>query len=361
MNSTDPTQLLIRKSGIHGCGCYTTVPIKEGTHIVEYTGTRLSKQEADDLYSNRPNTYLFCIGEGEYVVDGDNVAAFINHCCDPNCETDEFGEHIWIIATRDIAAGEELTYDYNLYDGDDDDEAVCQCGAKDCRGTMYGEEEIERRAKEAKTGAQAPEKDGKSAASEPAPLSIVEVGDPVLRQTARELSVDEIRSSAIQSLIEKMRDTMRAAPGVGLAAPQIGQPLQLAVVEDREQYHHDISEEQLAARARKPIPFQVLINPRLVWQSEETREFYEGCLSLPGYTGVVRRAYAVKVECLDATGNPRLIQAAGWHARILQHEIDHLQGNLYIDRMQTRTFSSLENYTRFWKGKPTAEAVGQSR
>jgi uncharacterized protein len=148
MTSIDPADLLIRRSGIHGCGCYTTVPIPEGTHIVEYTGPRLSKDQADELYNERPDTYLFCIGEGDYVVDGDSVAAFINHCCDANCETDEFGEHIWIIATRDIAAGEELTYDYNLYDGDDDDEAVCHCGAKDCRGSMYGEEELERRAKE---------------------------------------------------------------------------------------------------------------------------------------------------------------------------------------------------------------------
>jgi SET domain-containing protein len=148
MTSIDPADLLIRRSGIHGCGCYTTVPIPEGTHIVEYTGTRLSKDQADELYNERPDTYLFCIGEGDYVVDGDSVAAFINHCCDANCETDEFGEHIWIIATRDIAAGEELTYDYNLYDGDDDDEAVCHCGAKDCRGSMYGEEEHERRAKQ---------------------------------------------------------------------------------------------------------------------------------------------------------------------------------------------------------------------
>jgi SET domain-containing protein len=147
MTPVDPANLLIRKSGIHGSGCYTTVAIPEGTHIVEYTGTRLSKEEADELYSERPDTYLFCIGEGDYVVDGDGVAAFINHCCDPNCETDEFDEHIWIMALRDIAAGEELSYDYNLYDGDEDDEAICHCGAKGCRGSMYGEEEIERRAK----------------------------------------------------------------------------------------------------------------------------------------------------------------------------------------------------------------------
>lgn len=147
MGAVNAADLLIRKSGIHGCGCYTTVPIAEGTHIVEYTGGRLSKEQADELYNERADTYLFCIGEGDYVIDGDSVAAFINHCCEPNCETDEFDEHIWIIAQRDIAAGEELTYDYNLYDGDDDDEAPCHCGAKQCRGSMYGEEELERRAK----------------------------------------------------------------------------------------------------------------------------------------------------------------------------------------------------------------------
>jgi uncharacterized protein len=147
MTSINPAHLLIKKSGIHGCGCYTTVPIPEGTHIVEYTGTRLTKEEADAFYEDRNTTYLFCIGEGDYVVDGDSIAAFINHCCDANCETDEIDDHIWIIAARDIAPGEELTYDYNLYDGDEDDDATCHCGAKDCRGTMYGEEEIERRAK----------------------------------------------------------------------------------------------------------------------------------------------------------------------------------------------------------------------
>ena len=156
MSAVNAADLLIRKSGIHGCGCYTNVPITEGTHIVEYTGRRLSKEQADELYNERPDTYLFCIGEGDYVIDGDSVAAFINHGCEPNCETDEFDEHIWIIAQRDIAAGEELTYDYNLYDGDDDDEAPCRCGAKQCRGSMYGEEELERRAK-AKQG-----KNGKS-------------------------------------------------------------------------------------------------------------------------------------------------------------------------------------------------------
>jgi SET domain-containing protein len=143
-----PKTLLIKKSGIHGSGCYTLGAIPEGAYVAEYTGMVLTKEQADDLYSERPDTYLFCLGEGETVIDGDNVAAFINHSCDPNCETDEVEGRVWVIATREITPGEELTYDYNLYDGDDDDEAPCSCGAEECRGTMYGEEEIERRAKE---------------------------------------------------------------------------------------------------------------------------------------------------------------------------------------------------------------------
>jgi len=154
MTPIDPMHLLIKQSGIHGSGCYTTVAIPEGTHIVEYTGTRLSKEEADALYFDRLDTYLFCIGEGDYVVDGDSVAAFINHCCEANCETDEFDGHIWIIAMRDIAPGEELSYDYNLYDGDDNDAAICHCGAQACRGSMYGEEELEKRAKAAEKSAE---------------------------------------------------------------------------------------------------------------------------------------------------------------------------------------------------------------
>ena len=191
------------------------------------------------------------------------------------------------------------------------------------------------------------------------PLSIVEVGDPVLRRVARALSPEEIRSAEIQKLIAQMRETMHEAPGVGLAAPQVGHAIQLAVIEDREQYHKDIAPEQLAAKERQRVPFHVLINPRVVWQSEDTREFFEGCLSLPGYTAIVRRVHAVKVECLDETGNSRSIDANGWYARILQHEIDHLQGHLYIDRMEMRSFSSLDNFSEFWKNLPPAVVLRQ--
>lgn len=188
-------------------------------------------------------------------------------------------------------------------------------------------------------------------------LPIVEVGNPVLRCVARTLSPEEILSTEIQKLIAHMRETMHGAPGVGLAAPQVGHSIQLAVIEDREQYHKDIAPEQLAAKERRRVPFHVLINPRVVWQSEDTREFFEGCLSLPGYTAVVRRAHAVRVECLDETGNSRSIEAKGWYARILQHEIDHLQGHLYIDRMETRSFSSLDNFSEFWKNLPPSDVL----
>ena len=190
-------------------------------------------------------------------------------------------------------------------------------------------------------------------------LPIVEVGNPVLRRVARTLSHKELCASKIQNLITQMREAMHEAPGVGLAAPQVGHSIQLAVIEDREQYHKDIAPEQLTAKERRPVPFHVLINPKVIWQSEETREFFEGCLSLPGYTAIVQRARSVKVECLDEKGNSRSIEATGWYARILQHEIDHLQGRLYIDRMETRSFSSLDNFSEFWKSATPAEVLKQ--
>jgi uncharacterized protein len=145
--------LIIRSSPINGAGCYTTTPIKDGSKVLEYTGPRLSKEEADLLYETRDITYLFGVGDGATVIDGYSMAMFLNHSCDPNCETDEDEHgHVWISAIRNIAAGEELVYDYNLYDGELDDPSTCYCGAKSCRGTMYSEKEIRRRKRIAKKG-----------------------------------------------------------------------------------------------------------------------------------------------------------------------------------------------------------------
>lgn len=190
-------------------------------------------------------------------------------------------------------------------------------------------------------------------------LKIVQAGEPVLRSGARLLSLEEIGSIEIQQLIGHMKETMHDAPGVGLAAPQVGVSLQLAVIEDSEEYLKAIAPGDLAERERRPVPFQVIINPRITAFSERTVEFFEGCLSLAGFSAVVPRAHSVRVECLDEHGEARAIDASGWYARILQHEIDHLNGNLYIDRMRGRTFCSLENFGRFWKGKPVKEILGE--
>jgi uncharacterized protein len=137
--------LVLRQSQIHSYGCYTTTPIRKGTLVVEYVGERLTTGQADDLYDDVPQTYLFGLDSGKHVVDGYGVAAFINHCCQPNCETDIIGGRVWIMARRDIEPGEELTYDYNLYDGED--EAPCLCRARRCRGSLYSTAHLRKMAK----------------------------------------------------------------------------------------------------------------------------------------------------------------------------------------------------------------------
>ncbi len=142
---------------------------------------------------------------------------------------------------------------------------------------------------------------------------ILVVGNPVLRQKAKRISqVDK----PIQRLIDDMIETMRAAPGVGLAAPQVGVPLRLAVIEVDEKV-------------------TVLINPEIIKTIGET-ELDEGCLSVPGFWGQVTRAERVSVKALDRNGKEQRIRdAEGLFAQALQHEIDHLDGKLYIDRVDS--------------------------
>lgn len=185
----------------------------------------------------------------------------------------------------------------------------------------------------------------------PSHLKICQVGSPVLRQSARALSIDEIRSARIQHLIEQMRDTMHDAPGVGLAAPQIGETLQLVVIEDRADMLADVDPALLTERDRNPVPFQVIINPQLTITDTTPVTFFEGCLSVAGMHALVPRAAAVTVECLNERGDPVTIRARGWHARILQHEIDHLHGTLCTDIMEPRSLTTTDNYFRYWNYK----------
>jgi peptide deformylase len=177
-------------------------------------------------------------------------------------------------------------------------------------------------------------------------LKIVQAGEPVLRETARPLTAAEITSAEIQQLVELMRETMCDAPGVGLAAPQIGLPLQLAVIED-------VAE--IEATERAPVPFHVIVNPRLTLGLEMT-DFFEGCLSVEGFQAVVPRARTVQVEALDHHGKPVTIDARGWYARILQHEIDHLDGRLYIQRMLPHTFITATSAAQDWSKRSIQEA-----
>lgn len=186
-------------------------------------------------------------------------------------------------------------------------------------------------------------------------LPIVQTCDPVLRRNTKALSLEEIKSPFIQDLIIDMQDTLRAAPGVGLAAPQVGHSLSLVIIEDCEEYHANLTAKELQERERKAVPFHVLINPKLTPLSESKVEFYEGCLSIKGMVGIVPRYHKVKVECLNEFGEEVIINAEGWYARILQHEIDHLHGTLNIDRMFIKSFTTFDNYNEFWRNKDILE------
>ncbi|MDQ0468761.1 peptide deformylase [Labrys wisconsinensis] len=167
-------------------------------------------------------------------------------------------------------------------------------------------------------------------------LPIVRVGDPVLRSRADEVPLEAIASPEIQSLIDDMIATMRDAPGVGLAAPQVGQARRIIVVEDPPQAIERLSEEQRQDRQRTAaFPLQVFVNPRLRLPAEGRKVvFPEGCLSIPGYAGLVERDLDVEIAFFDRHGTFHdWMPLTGWPARIVQHEVDHLDGVLYTDRL----------------------------
>src|SRR5260370_1496289 len=162
-----------------------------------------------------------------------------------------------------------------------------------------------------------------------ATLKIVQVGDAFLRSQGRQLSAEEVRSKEIQQLFEWMRHTMYDAPGVGLAAPQVGLPLQLAVIEDKREYMQDIPIETLKELERQPVPFHVIVNPRITSYGSRIVTSFEGCLSLHGFVALVPPSSQAIGEWLDPRCVPQTIHASGCPRRILQQEIDHLTAELY--------------------------------
>ncbi|MEU3186061.1 peptide deformylase [Streptomyces sp. NPDC006923] len=186
----------------------------------------------------------------------------------------------------------------------------------------------------------------------PRPLPIVSAGDPVLRRPAAPYE-GQLGDDRLDRLVRAMRETMHAAPGVGLAAPQVGIPLCLAVIEDPAELPPEVSE----ARGRVPQPFRVLVNPSYEPVGDERAAFFEGCLSIPGWQAVVARPHAIRLRGQDEAGREIDELFSGWPARIVQHETDHLGGTLYLDRAETRSFSTTDAVIGRWSHPTPAVAA----
>lgn len=181
---------------------------------------------------------------------------------------------------------------------------------------------------------------------------IVTAGHPVLRRPAEPFE-GQLDDATLARLVATMRRVMHEAPGVGLAAPQIGIPLRIAVLEDQGVQDPAVAE----ARTRTPLPFTVIINPRYEAEGDRLDAFYEGCLSVPGYQAVVERSHSVTATYTQPNGLTVSHRFDGWPARIVQHETDHLNGQLYLDRAILRSLVSNEEHRR-WAG-PTIDAARQ--
>lgn len=184
---------------------------------------------------------------------------------------------------------------------------------------------------------------------------IVQAGTPVLRARAEDVPIERIATPELQDLFKTMIATMRAAPGVGLAAPQIGIPWRVIVLEDRDELLKTLSPQERQEREREPFAARVFVNPVLRHVGEAHAMFFEGCLSVKGYVGLVERSHEIEVTGFDEHGTAQTWRVSGWPARILQHEVDHLDGTLYIDRMKTRSFATAEEAKARYAGKPIAE------
>jgi len=176
--------------------------------------------------------------------------------------------------------------------------------------------------------------------------TIVQIGDPVLRAPTARVEPDAIRTPAMQDFIASMVAAMHRAPGVGLAAPQVGVSKRIIVMEDRPQMTAEIPQDVLIEREREPQPLRVLINPVMTLVGSETRDFFEGCLSIVGYTAMVTRHREIAVSYLDQNGDEQEWRPRGWQARVVQHEYDHLERVLYTDKMIAKSFMSTDEYRR---------------
>lgn len=182
-------------------------------------------------------------------------------------------------------------------------------------------------------------------------LPLVHAGDPVLRNPCR--PVGDTDPDRLADLVAAMHRTMIAAPGVGLAANQVGLDLRVLVARDPAIADDDAARALFAAQGRVPLAPLALVDATVEpVAGAGTAFWFEGCLSIPGWFAVVPRAVAVRVRGRTPGGAAVDTELTGWPARILQHEVDHLDGRMYVDRMLTRTFMSIENYRSTWRHRP---------
>jgi peptide deformylase len=180
---------------------------------------------------------------------------------------------------------------------------------------------------------------------------IVQVGAPVLRERAREVEPDELASPEIQALVDDLIETMRAAGGAGIAAPQVGVPLRIFAVEVRDNPRYPY---------KPPIPLHVLVNPVVTPRGDDSFPSYEGCLSVPDLRGLLPRAAEVEVAYLDREGRPVRELVRGLSAGTFQHEHDHLDGILFLDRVtDPRTLTTWEEFERHHR-TPWLESVADA-
>lgn len=171
-------------------------------------------------------------------------------------------------------------------------------------------------------------------------LKVARLGNPVLRKIAAPLTPREIQSPSFQKFIDDMIETMKEYDGVGLAADQVHESMQIAVLEVAENPRYP----------NKPnVPLTVLINPKISPLTDEMEEDWEGCLSIPDIRGRVPRHKSIQVQAWDRDGKPLEFIAADFHARVIQHEWDHLNGKVYLDRMRDfSTLTFLTEFARYW-------------
>lgn len=185
-------------------------------------------------------------------------------------------------------------------------------------------------------------------------LKVIQVGDDALRMPAKKVTPEQLKAGTTQQLIDLMIATLRDKPGIGLAAPQVGESLRIIVIEDKKQYHTKLNPELLKIQNRKPVALKVIVNPVIQVIDETINTFFEGCLSVDGYRALVPRANKLQVTGLDRTGDSISFAAEGWSARIIQHEVDHLDGIVYVDKMHSKSFMTEGNYSKNWSEAPPA-------